>query len=285
MARIDGLDLFEDELISIVKTLELFCLNPESKVNRDTVSRSQALLNHLSNVPFIVTLVVTRKMFYFTHSVTELLQVKSNDIVVGFDLIASLIDVISNAIVNIDLLFGEWYKHALELAQKVSVDEAKPRVCSKQTDRENHNVNSIANYYKISLIDIVLSELKRRFEGNQTFIFSGLHIIPYIMASSPNWRDHFKDFLKFYKDDFENLSLSTVDGELQLWKQHWKNPKAVLPDSVSATLKRINFPCFPIIKTALRILGTVLVTPWVCERSFSSMKLLKTYNRSTLTND
>ena len=106
VARSDGLDLFEDEFVSMVKTLEFFGLNPESKVNSDTVSRSQALLNHLSTFPFIVTLVVTRNIFDFTHSVTELLHAKSNDIVVGFDLIASLIDVISNARVNIDFLFG-----------------------------------------------------------------------------------------------------------------------------------------------------------------------------------
>ena len=104
------------------------------------------MLNHLSNFPFIVILVVTIKIFDFTRSVRELLQAKSNDIVVGFDLIASLIDVISNARVNIDFLFGKWYKHALELAQKVSVDETKPRVCSKQTDRENHSADSIADY-------------------------------------------------------------------------------------------------------------------------------------------
>ena len=127
VARIDGFDLFEDDFVSVVKTLKFFCLNPESKVNRDTVSRSQTLLNHLSNFPFIVTLVVTRKIFDFAHSVTELLQAKPNDIEVGFVFIASLIDVISNARVNIDLLFGKWYKHALELAQKVSVDETKPR--------------------------------------------------------------------------------------------------------------------------------------------------------------
>ena len=51
-----------------------------------------------------------------------------------------------------------------------SVDETKPRVCSKQTDKENYNVNIIADYYKVSLaiplIDIVLSKPKRRFEGN-----------------------------------------------------------------------------------------------------------------------
>ena len=41
----------------------------------------------------------------------------------------------------------------------------------------------------------------------------------------------------------------------------------------------------PIIKTALRILGTVPVTSCACERLFSFIELLKTYNRSTMTND
>ena len=144
----------------------------------------------------------------FTHPVTELLQAKSNDttlgfnliasfinaisnarvninffyyfdIVLGFDLIGYLIDVISNARVNIDFLFVEWYKHALELAQKVSVDDTKPRVCSKQTDRENHNVNCIAHYHKVSLpiplTDIVLPGLKRGIEGNR-LLFSAICI-------------------------------------------------------------------------------------------------------------
>ena len=51
-------------------------------------------------------------------------------------------------------------------------------------------------------------------------------------------RDHFRDFLKLHKDDFENTSLSTVDGELQLWEQHWENSKVVLPDSVSELSKQ-----------------------------------------------
>ena len=74
-------------------------------------------------------------------------------------------------------LLGKWYKYASEFAQKVIVDETKPRVCSKQTGRENHSTESIGDYYKISLaiplIDIVLSELKRRFEGSQTFFLVG----------------------------------------------------------------------------------------------------------------
>ena len=104
------------------------------------------------------------------------------------------------------------------------------------------------------------------------------------MASSPNWMDHFKDFLKFFKTDFQNTGLSTVDGELQLQEQHWKISKAILPNSVNTTLKRIIFPCFPIIKIVLRMLGTVSVISYPCERSLPSTKLLKTYYRLTMTN-
>ena len=111
-------------VIIFIQTILSFVLSRKI-INRDTVSRSlvQALLNDLSNFPFIVTLVVKRKLFDFSHSVIELLQAKSNDVVVVSDLIASLIDLISNAKVNIDFLFAEWYKHALELLQKVRVDE------------------------------------------------------------------------------------------------------------------------------------------------------------------
>ena len=99
------------------------------------------------------------------------------------------------------------------------------------------------------------------------------------------WKDHFKIFLKFYESDFEDLSFKSLDAELSLWEDHWENCSANLPDNVSATLKKISFLCFPFIKRALRILGTILVSSCACEKSFSSMKLLKTYNCSTMINN
>ena len=91
--------------------------------------------------------------------------------------------------------------------------------------------------------------------------------------------------MKFYESDFEDLSFKALDAELSLWDHHWKNYSANLPDSARNTLKQISFPCFPFIKRALRILGTIPVSPCACDRSFSSIKLLKTYNHSTVTNN
>ena len=50
-------------------------------------------------------------------------------------------------------------------------------------------------------------------------------------------------------------------------------------------LKSFNFPCFPIIITALRILGTHPVTFCFCERYFSASHKLRMYNRSTMCNE
>ena len=55
-----------------------------------------------------------------------------------------------------------------------------------------------------------------------------------------------------------------------------------LPDNVSNTLKTINFSEFQNIKVALRIIGTLAVTSCECERSFSALRRLKTYTRSTM---
>ena len=99
------------------------------------------------------------------------------------------------------------------------------------------------------------------------------------------WRSKFKNFLKFCEGEFGRISMKTLEWELHLWEEHWSQNKTCLPDTVSTTLKAINFPCFPIIKTALRILGTLPVTSCSCERSFSALRKLKMYNRSTMSNE
>ena len=81
ISRIYGLDVFEELSAYVVETLEYFSVNPESTINRDTSITAQALLTHFSNFNFIVSLVIIRKVFDFTHSLTALLEAKSNDII------------------------------------------------------------------------------------------------------------------------------------------------------------------------------------------------------------
>ena len=103
---------------------------------------------------------------------------------------------------DIDNCHEKWYKEALELARILAMVEVVPRVCSKQTLRENYSPNSSSVYYKLSLtiplVDTVLGELKRRFEGNETYVFSGFYVFPYVMVAClkslarETWRDFSK---------------------------------------------------------------------------------------------
>ena len=126
--------------------------------------------------------------------------------------------------------------------------------------------------------------------GDKSIVFEGIYIIPNIMIYLVNqgdevcWRSNFKHFLKFYEGNFGEISMKRLVSELDLWEEGWSQSKSCLPYSVSETLRSISFPCFRITKTAWRILETLAVTSCSCERSFSALRKLKMYNRSTMCN-
>ena len=92
-------------------------------------------------------------------------------------------------------------------------------------------------------------------------------------------------FVNFYLENFPNFT--GLPAELDLWyKDDIKDEikyKNDLPDSV--TLKRVNALVFPNIYLALKLLGTLPITTCKCERSFSSLRSIKAWDRSTMTNE
>ena len=73
--------MFEEILVYIAKFFEYFFLSPDSNANKDVVAKVQVLLNHVTDLNSMITLVVSRKLFDYAISVKELLRAKSNDIV------------------------------------------------------------------------------------------------------------------------------------------------------------------------------------------------------------
>ena len=139
----------------------------------------------------------------------------------------------------------------------------------------------------IPLLDHLTVEIERRFDHASISVYSGLVNIPSKMVSlvhkNVNWKEKFNLFADLFKDDFPCLKALQV--KLYLWETYWLESKDCLPNNISGTLKHNPFNGFNNIKVCLRIFGTSLVTTYFCERSFSAMRRLKTYARSTMVSE
>ena len=289
--RVDGMDVFEELFVPIFFTLKEMSLNLERKYNPNTSSQATSFSALISSFQFIVALVITRNILDMTLPVTQLLHAKNNDILDGVELIQALM----TARNQIDYYHDKWYNQAVSLAAKVDIEESMPRIARRQTTRDNPPATDASEYYKrtitIPVLDHLNLHLKTRFDFSSINAIYGLSIVPSKMISmigqahtgNVSWKESFKKFSDFYEDDLPNPL--ALDAELELWQTYWVAYKGSIPSSVASTLKAVTFDSFADIKVALRILATLPVTSCECERSFSAMRRLKNYTRSTMVED
>ena len=128
----------------------------------------------ISSFQFIVSLVITRHIFYLTLPVTQLLQAKNNDILDGIEFIQTLKNLVNTARNMIDY---QWYSEALTLAAEIKVDVSLPRTCSRDVP-----ASDASEYYKhtltIPVLDHLNSDLQTKFDVSSVNAIYGLSIIP-----------------------------------------------------------------------------------------------------------
>jgi hypothetical protein len=74
-------------------------------------------------------------------------------------------------------------------------------------------------------------------------------------------------------------------SELLLFFQtFWQNSPDI-PETLQGSLKKTDSLMFPNIHTILRLLLTLPITTCTCERSISVLGRIKTFNRTTMTDD
>jgi hypothetical protein len=73
-----------------------------------------------------------------------------------------------------------------------------------------------------------------------------------------------------------------IHAEFERWHRKWQNENGDLPTNAISTLPHFNELIFPNIRTLLQIMATLPVSTATAERSFSTLRRLKTYTRSTM---
>ncbi|XP_044754788.1 zinc finger MYM-type protein 1-like isoform X1 [Coccinella septempunctata] len=177
----------------------------------------------------------------------------------------------------------EMLQRARAVAMDLNIEISIPRLAHKQTHRSNPPSDNDNEYWRRSLIipyiDSLISSLNIRFsqENTPAFALSKLHPLYMTKTSITDLHKNAESFQEFYNLD--------ITGELNLWHNLWV--KKALTDDQLRDIEVVDLfneanIFYPAVRKALIILSTIPCTTATVERSFSTLRRVKTWLRSTM---
>ncbi|CAI6362480.1 unnamed protein product [Macrosiphum euphorbiae] len=176
-----------------------------------------------------------------------------------------------------------------------------PRLTSSMKNRENPQVETPEEYYKIVLfipfLYELLADLESRFDEASISVYDLDVVLPNIIEKKDIFNDktkienkilnvvnQFGDVVSNYLNVSHDIFEKRISGELTFCHEYWLNEKQ-LPVTHIDALKRCDYDCFPEINILLNILVTLPATTASAERNFSSLRRIKTWMRTRISED
>lgn len=284
LERYDSVAAVVELYDEIVETLQLIS---EWK-DKDTSTQANSLFFSVTNCQFLISLLCIHKVFSLSVHLCRFLQRSAIDLVEAVNLAEDISSEIKSCRDNANSEFSKIFISASEALEKFGSSIKMPRVTGKQTNRVSISAATPEEYFRISifipLLDSFLSQLDLRFLKHRE-IFKGFQCIlpvdPSVLKTSQI--EAFSALTKFYTNDLEGCQES-LNSELTLWYKRIaraEHDKVSPPKSAIEALAICNQTIMPNIFRLLEILAVLPVSTCTNERSFSTLRRLKTYLRNS----
>ncbi|XP_060070932.1 52 kDa repressor of the inhibitor of the protein kinase-like [Ylistrum balloti] len=193
---------------------------------------------------------------------------------------------------GVDVEFETWYEDCKRIANQLEIEEKFPRTCHRQTQRTNIGSSCPQQYYKatvaVPFLDHLSTELNDRFHKDDRVAYAFSYLVPKQMFTlSDSEIQKLSSEFFFWDSDLRCSSSQDLQGHLFEWKSSCGklDEKGITADNLLDTYKIADGDIFPDIKTLLHIGCTLPVTSCEAERSFSGLRHIKSYMRSTMNED
>ncbi len=288
--RHEAFEVFLDFFQPLVHCLEE--IRDSRDWNQESRKDAQSYLLALARFPFIISLIVTKEVLGYTKALSIKLQGRYVDAVKAYRDVSLVKDTLASSRANVDQFHSRIYKNALDLARTLDVEESRPRTTSRQQHRGNVPSTTTSEYYlrqlTIPALDYLISEISERFSPFLTNALNQiLLLLPCQVAKQGSVilsSEHIPDLVGLYADDLPEKA--SLDTELHCWTIKWQQDKEQAKsmdyDTPYKVLCSVDGDFFPNIKQLMTIACTLSVTSSECERSISRLRYLKTYLRSTI---
>ena len=283
-ARVSTLSALMAKYVTVLETMTLI----RDRSTKQARSDASSYVRLLEDSQFVVALVITQAVLGFLSSVTLALQAKHCDLAEAYRDATAAKKCIKDA--RNDDCWEKVWGRIVTLANSINITVQKPRTASIQQHRANAGEVSQtpSDYYRINVyypfIDHVVEQLETRFSDEHNDIIAAESLIPQSLSKLSGDKI---DMIKSYYGKFMSLQEKTgFPVEIAKWKKIYEPiPPRNRPDTARGALSECNMQSFPAINKVLTIFLTIPVGSVSCERSFSALRRLKTWTRSSMTEE
>lgn len=301
-SRIDALNPLRYQLSEVHEALMDIVEDPNLTGSSGNVVKAEAqgLAKNIGNFKFVVSLVVWHNILYEINLTSKLLQSQQFDLAAATNQLCTTKKFLVNC--RSDVGFQKFLADAREIAEEFGIPtEFEPESIPKRLKKKKRqflyeaedepmldaNQQFKVNFY-FAILDTAISSIDERFNQMEKIsnVFGFLYHID-ALDEKPS-RYILDECIKLEKelthDNSKDIDASELCSELQAVSR--RVPKNSTPRDV------LDFICntslqesVPNLSIALRILLTLPVSVASGERSFSKLKLIKTYLRSSMTQE
>lgn len=231
---------------------------------------------------FIITLITAEHILSSLVPLSNLLQKKDCDLSVALDESRIVIRLLSDERNDIEV-WNALYAAATDLAATVESQPTMPRNRGSQRNRPNAPADNPSEYWRLNMylpfLDHLIGELNVRLLSPEPR-FCAQNLIPTKAAQLDEATGDM--IFNSYSDEI-TLSQCEFRSELNRWKTKWTGNADKVPHDLQETLNKTNKDLYPGIYIILNIFACMPVSTATAERSFSTMRRVKTYLRNTMT--
>ena len=241
-------------------------------------------LNAIQKSEFVVSLKIMEVFSSLLLPIGKILQTSSCDLTEAHKEIKVVRKVIQTYRDKADKELSKLFKTIEKFSELYEIEIAGPRTCKKQIGRDNVEYSTTEEYFKrtiyIPFLDHFLSEIDSRFGPMFDRIAKMQFFIPSFLVKTKQ-----DDLLNMINQIEEpDIDKEFLIMEAKRWRQKWTYESisdALLVNTAASALSKCHKDLYPNISIFLQILCVLPVTTAEAERSFSTLRKLKTWLRST----